>query len=157
MTRPPTPPKGALQSRQRGSFGRRRITRTKTRGRCRSISRKNSTSAGSPRGSVFTVETLTGELGRAPVRVQPALELGTELGDGDARLVERVAVAQRDRLVLERLVVDRDAARRADLVLAPVALADRAAGVELGGHQLAQVLVDPARELGLAVLVHQRQ
>jgi hypothetical protein len=54
-------------------------------------------------------------------------------------------------------VVDRDPERRADLVLAPIALADRAAGVVLGWEATAQVLVDRARLLGLAVLVHERQ
>src|SRR5919202_4397771 len=98
-----------------------------------------------------------GDLRRAPRRGEAPLELRAELRDRDARLLERVAVAQRDGVVLERLVVDRDAPRRPDLVLAPVALADRAAGVELGRHPLPQVLVDPARELRLTVLVDERQ
>src|SRR6478609_9052673 len=72
-------------------------------------------------------------------------------------LRERVAVAQGHRAVLERLVVDRDRERRADLVLAPVALADVAAVVVLDGHPLAQLLVDRARLLGVAVLAQQRQ
>ena len=42
-----------------------------------------------------------------------------------AHLLGGVAVADRDRVVLERVEVDRDAQRRADLVLAAVALADR--------------------------------
>ena len=57
-----------------------------------------------------------------------------QLVDRDALLRERVAVAHGDRAVLERLVVDRHAQRRADLVLAAVALADRAALVVLGLH-----------------------
>src|SRR5436309_5219358 len=82
------------------------------------------------------------ELGRPPRLRQAALELGAELVDRDPRLLERVAVAQRDGAVLERLVVDGHAPRRPDLVLSPVALADRAARVVLGGHAPAQVLVD---------------
>ena len=58
-----------------------------------------------------------------------------EVVDRDALLGQRVAVAHGDRPVLERLVVDRHAPRRADLVLAAVALADRAALVVLGLHQ----------------------
>ena len=74
-----------------------------------------------------------------------------------AVLRERVALAQRDGAVLDRLVVDRDGERRADLVLAPVALADVPAGVVLGAHVPAQLLVDLARALGVAVLAQQRQ
>ena len=42
----------------------------------------------------------------------------------DPPLLERVAVADRDGAVVQRLAVDRDAERRADLVLAAVAAAD---------------------------------
>ena len=48
-----------------------------------------------------------------------------------ALLRHRVAVAHRDGAVLERVEVDRDAERRADLVLAAVAAADRAGVVEV--------------------------
>ena len=44
----------------------------------------------------------------------------------DALLLQRVAVAHRHRAVLHRLAVDRDAERRADLVLPAIAPADRA-------------------------------
>ena len=71
------------------------------------------------------------ELGRAPLGAQPRLELAGQRVDRDALLRERVAVAQGDGAVLERLVVDGDAVGRADLVLAAVALADRAALVVL--------------------------
>ena len=54
-------------------------------------------------------------------------------------------------------MVDRDRERRADLVLAPVALADVAALVVLGAHVRAQLLVDLARLLRVAVLAQQRQ
>ena len=53
----------------------------------------------------------------------------------DPLLLERVAVAERDRAVLERLLVDRERPRRADLVLAAVALADRGGVVVLGRHR----------------------
>src|SRR4051812_23948586 len=86
-----------------------------------------------------------------PAGLQPAVELVGHLCDRQPDLLERVAVAQRDRVVLHRLVVDRDAPRRAYLVLAPVALADGAARVEFSGHPLAQLLVDRAGLLGLAV------
>src|SRR4051794_27229130 len=92
-----------------------------------------------------TAEPASGKSLRA-VRHAP-LELVRELGDRHALLRERVAVAQRDGLVLGRLVVDRDRERRPDLVLAPVAPADRAAVVVLGAHALAQRGVDLAREL----------
>src|SRR5215218_6382907 len=77
--------------------------------------------------------------------------------DRHALLRERVAIAQRDRAVLERLVVDRDGERRADLVLAPVAPADRSAVVVLGLYLAAHVLIDLARELSVAVATEQRE
>ena len=58
---------------------------------------------------------------------------------------ERVAVADRDRVVLERLLVDRERPRRADLVLAAVALADRGRVVVLGRHHAPQLLVQRPR------------
>src|SRR5215208_6398968 len=48
------------------------------------------------------------------------------LRGGNALLLQGVAVADRDRTVLHRLTVDRDAEGRADLVLPSVAPADRA-------------------------------
>ena len=54
-------------------------------------------------------------------------------------------------------MVDRHAVRRADLVLAAVALADRAALVVLGLHPRAQRGDDLPGDLGLAVLPHERQ
>src|SRR5947209_2067153 len=57
----------------------------------------------------------------------PALDLV----ETDPLLRHRVAVADRHRVVLERLEVDRDAVRRPDLVLPPVAPADRARIVEV--------------------------
>src|SRR3954462_2468329 len=69
------------------------------------------------------------QLRRAPVGLQPALELVRRLGDRDPDLLQRIAVAQRHGVVLHGLVVDGDAPWGSDLVLAPVALADRATGV----------------------------
>ena len=54
-------------------------------------------------------------------------------------------------------MVDRHAERRADLVLAAVALADRAALVVLGLHPRLERLVELTCDLGLAVLLHQWQ
>src|SRR5579875_1132321 len=51
-------------------------------------------------------------------------EIPGELIDADALLAHRVAIAYRDGLILHRLVVDRDAERRPDLVLTPVELPD---------------------------------
>ena len=49
------------------------------------------------------------ELGRPPRRPHSPFELLGQLVDRDALLLERVAVADGDRAVLQRLVVDRDA------------------------------------------------
>src|SRR5215211_8375342 len=93
------------------------------------------------------------DLRRAPVRRQPPLELAGQLADRDAVLDQGVAVADRDRAVLERLVVDGHAVGRADLVLAAVALADRPALVVLALEARAlERGVDVAGDLRLAVL-----
>ncbi len=73
----------------------------------------------------------------------------------DALLRRLVAIAQRHRPVLDRLVVDRDAERRADLVLAPVAPADRARLVVLHGEVRAELRVDLLRLLGVPGLAQQ--
>src|SRR6187200_2848890 len=70
-----------------------------------------------------------------------------EAGDRDADLLQGVAVAEGDGVVLHRLVVDGDSPGGADLVLAAIALADRAALVELGGEAAAEVGEDLARLL----------
>ena len=72
-------------------------------------------------------------------------------------LHEAVAVAQRHGLVFERLVVDRHRPRGADLVLAAVAAADRAALVVLGLDMIAELAEDLGGKLGLAVLANQRE
>ena len=68
-----------------------------------------------------------------------------DLPDREPLLGERVAVADRDGVVRERLLVDRERERRADLVLAAVAAADRAALVVLDDVRGAQLLVQRAR------------
>src|SRR5688572_18379602 len=78
---------------------------------------------------------------------QPLLQDRPRALERDALLLERVPVAQGDRAVLERLVVDRQRPRGADLVLAAVALADRGRVVVLGRHHAAHVLVQAARLL----------
>ena len=70
---------------------------------------------------------------------------GARARDRDPLLRERVAVADRDRVVLERLLVDRERVRRADLVLAAVAPADLARVVVLGDDGATQLLVQRAR------------
>src|SRR5215211_8384906 len=82
-----------------------------------------------------------GKLRRAPRTRQPALELVAQLVDRQPHLLQRVAVAQGDGAVGERLAVDRDPPRGADLILPPVAPADRAAVVVLGRNAPAQLFV----------------
>ena len=67
--------------------------------------------------------------------------------DLDADLVRRVAVAHGDAAVLDRVEVDRDAERRADLVLAPVAPPDVPGRVPLHVVPPLQVVVDAPRDL----------
>src|SRR3954451_7605343 len=87
------------------------------------------------------------QLRTAPRRFQTPDQLVAEALDRDADLLEGVAVAEGDGVVVHRLVVDGDAPGGADLVLAAVALADRAALVELGRKAVAQVSEDLARLL----------
>ena len=76
----------------------------------------------------------------------------------DALLAGGVAVAHGHGLILERVAVDREAERRADLVHARVALADRLLRVELAVDVLAaQIQVQLLRDLRHAFLVHQRE
>src|SRR6478735_8382648 len=96
-------------------------------------------------------------LGRAPRLAQTQLDLLAEVVDRDPDLGQAVAIAQRHSAVLERLVVDGEGPRGADLVLAAVAAADGTALVVLGLNSFAQVAVDLPRQLRLAVLANQRQ
>src|SRR3990172_8380428 len=66
-----------------------------------------------------------------PCSRKPFVEVGDEVLDRQALLGHRVALAPRHLSVLERVEVNRDAERRADLVLAPVPAADRAGVVEV--------------------------
>src|SRR5436190_2292273 len=88
------------------------------------------------------------ELRASPRQLEARGELVREANDRHADLLERVAVPQRDRVVGERLAVDRDSPRRPDLVLAAVAAADRAAPVVLGADALPERVVDGASLLG---------
>ncbi len=97
------------------------------------------------------------ELGGSPGRLEPTLDLLGETVDRQPLLSQRVTVAQRDRAVLEALVVNRKAERCSDFVLAAVTAADRAARVVLGVHPAPQLRVHLARELGLTVLADERQ
>src|SRR5207248_2815015 len=60
---------------------------------------------------------------RPPRLLEPLDEQCAGAHDPDPLLLQRVAVADRDRAVLERLLVDRQRPWRPDLVLAAVALA----------------------------------
>src|SRR6267154_1407284 len=85
------------------------------------------------------------------------LDVAHELGRGEAHLLQRIAVADRDRLILRRLAVDRDTEGRAGLILAAIAPADRAAVVVEHVEVAAQVVEDLTGELRHAVLVHERE
>src|SRR5262249_39840094 len=93
----------------------------------------------------------------ASVRRQEVGEVGRKGVDADALLLHRVALANRDRLVVQRVEVDGDAERRADLVLAAVAAADRARVIELGGPALAQPRGDVAGLRRQVRVARQRQ
>ncbi len=97
------------------------------------------------------------ELRGAPRRAQAALELAGEVVDGGPDLGERVAVADGHGPIFQRLVVDRHCPGSADLVLAAVAAPDRAALVVLDLEGFAQLQVNLARQLRLAVFAHERQ
>src|SRR5512132_2408292 len=101
----------------------------------------------------YPVWRASGQLRRGPGRREARVERLREGGDGDPLLGQRVAVAERDGVVLERLVIDGDAVGRADLVLAAVPLADRAAVVVLALQRGAlERRVDLSRALRVALL-----
>src|SRR5215213_3409019 len=97
------------------------------------------------------------QLRAAPGCFEAPDQLVAEALDRDSDLLEGVAVAEGDGLVVHRLVVDGDAPGGADLVLAAVALADRAALVELGGEAAAQILEDLAGLLRHPLLGDERE
>ena len=80
-----------------------------------------------------------------------------QLVDRHAHLLGGVAIADRDGTVLERVEVDRDAQRRADLVLTAVALADRLRLVVVDHVAVGQRGVDLAGQRRQRVLLAQRQ
>src|SRR5579884_2009219 len=82
-------------------------------------------------------------------RLQPA--------HGNAHLLHGVALANGHRLVLQGVEVDGDGERRADLVLAAVAAADRLGLVVRGGEAAAQVVLDAVSHLAQLGLLAERQ
>src|SRR5207249_8957894 len=93
-----------------------------------------------------------------PALFEPLDEQLARACDRDPLLGERVPVADRDRVVVEGLVVDRQRPRRADLVLTAVALADRGRVVVLGRDDAAKLLVQrPALTDQGRALADQRQ
>src|SRR3954454_7430978 len=108
--------------------------------------------------ATYPLGRASGQLGRQPGRREALVQLVGERFDRDPLLAQRVAVAQGDGVVLERLVVDGHAVGRADLVLAAVALADRPALVVLALQAGAlERRVDLARALGVALLAQERE
>src|SRR5690349_15698223 len=73
----------------------------------------------------------------------------------DALLLERVAIPNRDRPILHRLPIDRNAIRRADLILTPVAPADRARLVVKHRKGAPQLFRQLLRKLRHSILLHE--
>src|SRR5690242_7555355 len=84
-------------------------------------------------------------------------ELRDEPVFGNPDLAHRVAITQRDRAVLHGVVIDRDAERRPDLVLAAIAAADRTGLVVVDREVVAERVVDAPRPLRLAVFPKERE
>src|ERR1043166_3114069 len=78
-----------------------------------------------------------------------------ELGLGDAFLAHRIALAEGEGVagLLDGVEIDRHAPRRAGLVLAAVAFADRAAVVVLHGIALLELGVEGTGAVGELLLV----
>src|SRR5580658_2487490 len=74
-------------------------------------------------GPSMSHQTRTGV--RLPMPADALGEHGHEFRDFEPHLLGRIAIAQRDRVVVHSLMIDGDAERGADLVLAPIAAADR--------------------------------
>src|SRR5689334_11188278 len=114
--------------------------------------------AGHPTGRRCRLDgCYSAQLRAAPGRFEALDQLVAQSLDRDADLLQGVAVAEGDGVVVHRLVVDGDAPGGADLVLAAVALADRAALVELGGEAAAQVLEELTGLLRHPLLGDQRE
>src|SRR2546423_491128 len=104
-------------------------------GRRANPSRATGPGPGAGGSAQFRAPPWVGEPGRKAVR---------QAVGGDAHLLEGVTVPQRHGPVLHRLAVDCDPPGCPDLVLAPVAPADRAALVVFGGDLAADLLLDLA-------------
>ncbi|OEI70008.1 putative transcriptional regulator [Curtobacterium sp. ER1/6] len=88
---------------------------------------------------------------------QPLRQVALQLVERDALLRHRVALPHGHGLVLERVEVHRDAERRADLVVATVATADRTGVVEVDVPVPAQVVGEPAGHRRELLVPGQRQ
>ena len=95
-------------------------------------------------------------LQRLEGRVNASFQLIHQPLDRDALLLHGVTVAHRDRLILHRLMVDRDAVRRADLVLAAITAADGAGLVILDRKVPRQAVTDLQGLLRLSGLIKTR-
>src|SRR5215207_739312 len=91
------------------------------------------------------------------LEAQSVAELADEVVDRHPDLLGGVPIADRDRLVLERLEVDGDRERRADLVLAAVAATDRLRLVVVDHVALTEGLADLVGERGQRVPARQRE
>src|SRR5664280_163290 len=128
------------------------------------VGRATPSSKAASRGSERSFSAITGSRPiptRSALVSRPGQALHDDrfhLRDIDPDLLHRIAVADRGLAVLQRVDVYRDAPRRADLVLAPVQLADRGR-VVVDGHRVPlQVVLDPVAELhDLGPLLEERQ
>src|SRR5262245_39413336 len=84
-------------------------------------------------------------------------EPGNDLTFADAHLFERIAISDRDGLVLESLSIDGNAERGTCLVLAVIAPSDRALVVEVHRHRLLGVAIQLLGHLWHSLLVHERE
>src|SRR5664280_1463142 len=128
------------------------------------VGRATPSSKAASRGSERSFSAITGSRPiptRSALVSRPGQALHDDrfhLRDIDPDLLHRVAVADRGLAVLERVDVDADAPRRADLVLAPVELADRGRVVVDGHDVLRQVVAEGVALLhDLVALLEQRQ
>src|SRR5437879_4876627 len=87
------------------------------------------------------------ELGLRPRGVQSIKDGALDALDRDSLLGHRVALAEGDSAVFQRLDVDRDTPGRADLVLAPIELADRRGVIVDRRHVAFKVVLDAMAEL----------
>src|SRR5690242_1858883 len=118
---------------ERGGSGTSRFV---TGGMCLVGNRSRTDTTGPPHQSMWrsSVPKSVAELTGGKAVEQETLDLV----ERDPLLLHRVAVTNGDRVVLQRVEVDGDAVRRADLVLPPVPPADRAGVVEVGVPAQAQ-------------------